>query len=238
MRRMAMVLAAALAACGQTTTRIGNALPDDELGTYGAIVAVGEDWRLNGDPAINAVSISMHDGTEASGTWVHPYYVAGRISASDIRVTLENVACEQENMTYPMRATVTFPGHVLAGCAAMRWDYRLDTLIDEIDACIAAAPALRTVTYAGDLPDGSTLVRVRDGGDIQDCRVERGRATHTPRDERLRFATENAAILLRARPDETENPGGECYEAPEATVFRGHPSIGEMVGWMLDPEGC
>ncbi len=225
-----------LAACGAPVTQTDNLPLDDDRGTYGAIVAVGENWQLNGDPANSALSIYMDDGTEASGTWVRPYYVEGRISAGDIRVTLENAACELDSVPYPMRATITFPGHTLTGCAAMRWDSRLDELIDEIDACIAAAPALRTVTYAGDLPDGSTLVRVRAGEDLQDCHVVRGAARHSPRDESVVVATENAAILLRARPGETQNPGGECYEAPEALVYSGH-SRG-MVGWMLDPMGC
>ena len=238
MRVMIAAAAFMLAACGASTIRGDDDLPDDDLGTDGAIVAVGENWQLNGDPGASALSIYMDDGTEASGTWVSPYYVQGRISASDIRVTLENAACQQNGVVYPLRATVTFPGHELAGCAAMRWDSQLDTLIEAIDACIAAAPALRTLTYAGELPDGSTLVRVRDGDNAQDCRVERGRATHSPRDESLLLASDNAAILLRARPGETQNPGGECYEAQEAWVYRGHPEMGEMVGWMMDPMGC
>ncbi len=233
-----LLVAMFLAACGAPVAQSDDLPLDDHRGTNGAIVAVGENWQLNGDPAINALSIYMDDGTEASGTWAPPYYAEGRISASDIRVTLENAACELNSVPYPMRATVVFPGHTLTGCAAMRWDSRLDDLIDEIDACIAAMPALRTVTYAGDLPDGSTLVRVRDGDDIQDCHVVSGAARHSPRDESVIVATENAAILLRARPDETQNPGGECYEAPEALVFSGHPATSEMVGWMLDPEGC
>jgi hypothetical protein len=228
--------AALLAACGEPTTQDAGHLPDDTLGTYGAIMAVGDNWQLQGDPAGNSLSVYMDDGTEASGTWVHPYYVQGRISAGDVRVTLENSPCEQDETPYPMSATVTFPGHTLRGCAAMRWDSELSALIDEIDACIAAKPSLRTITYASELPDGSVLVRVRDGDDMQDCRVEGGRATHSTRDESLALATDNAAVLLRARPGETENPGGECYEAPEALVH-GH-SLSEMVGWMLDPMGC
>ncbi|MBC7768487.1 MAG: hypothetical protein H7124_06850 [Phycisphaerales bacterium] len=227
---------AMLASCGAPTTQEANALPDDELGAYGAVVAVGENWQLLGDPASNALSVYMDDGTEASGTWVRPYYVQGRISASDIQVILENVRCEQDNIPYPMSATVTFPGHTLRGCAAMRWDSELSTLIEEIDVCIAAKPSLRTITYAGELPDGSVLVRVRDGDDMQDCRVEGGRATQAPRGESLAVATDNTAVLLRARPGETENPGGECYEAPEASVHGQYTS--EMVGWMLDPLGC
>jgi hypothetical protein len=225
MRTIVMAAAALVAACGASTIGGDDALPDDNLGTYGAIVAVGEDWQLNGDPRASAISIYMDDGTEASGTWVSPNYVQGRISASEIRVTLENAACQQFGIDYPLRATVTFSGHELTGCAAMRWDSQLDTLIDAIDACIAAAPELRTVTYAGALPDGSTLVRVRDGDNVQDCRVERGIATHSPRDESLLLATDNAAILLRARPGETQNPGGECYEAPEERMGLQRPSL-------------
>lgn len=230
--RMLMGMLALLAACGAPQSA-EQMLPDDDFGLYGAIVAVGENWQLNGDPMINAVSISIDDGTEASGTWVSPYYVHGRISASDIRVTLENAVCTHDDVPYPMRATVTFPGHTLTGCAAMRWDSQLDALIEEIDACIAAAPALRTVTYAGELPDGSVLVRVKDGDIVRDCHVERGIATLSPRNEALPMTTENTAIFVRARPGETQNPGGECYEAPEVRGL-----MFELLGWMLDPMGC
>lgn len=237
-RLLAALSSAALVACGASTTPINETLPDDDGPLFGAIVAVGENWRLTGDPTENAISISMDNGVEVSGTWVHPYYVEGRVSAGDIRITLENAACEIDRVPYPMSATVTFPNHTLTGCAAMRWDSNIDTLLPDIDACIAAAPELRTVTYAGELPDGAVLVRVRNGDDLQDCRIERGRARHSPRDESLRMATEDAAIFLRARPGEKENPGGECYEAPEVFYYTGHPAIGEMVGWSLDPAGC
>lgn len=237
MRTLAMI-ATLLAACSAPPMQRDSPLPDDNHGIVGPIIASGADWQLSGDPRESALSIYMDDGTEASGTWVSPYFVEGRISAGDIRVVLETAACEQNNIPYPMRARVTFPNHELTGCAAMRWDYQLSDLIDEIDACIAASPELRTVTYAGELPDSSTLVRMRDGDNSQDCRVVNGRATLAPRDENLAFATDHAAILLRARSGETENPGGECYTAPEAMVYSGHPATSRMVGWMLDPLGC
>lgn len=225
-----------LSAC--TAADEPNPLPDSYVGAFGAIIAVGENWRLQGDPAHNSLSVSVDDGAETSGTWVHPHYVEGRISASDIRVTLENDVCELHNVTYPMRATVTFPGHTLQGCAAIRWDNELSELIDEIDACIAFAPSFRSITYAGEISGGSVIVRARDGETAQDCRVKGGRAELSPRNETLAFPTENAAILLRARPGETQNPGGDCYEAPEALIYRGHPAWPETVGWWLDPEGC
>jgi hypothetical protein len=238
MRAIAIASLVALSACGAPVMQASNVLPDDNGSLAGPIVAVGEDWRVNDDPwsPDNTLSIYMDDGTEVSGTWVRPYYVDGHISAGDIRMTLENAACVQDTISYPMRATVTFPGQTLTGCAAMRWDYQVDTLIDEIDACIAEAPEWRTVTYAGELPDGSVLVRVRNGDDMRDCRVERERVKHSPRDESFLAPTENAAIFLRARPGETENPGGECYDAPEVLRFGHHFS--EMVGWLLEPQEC
>lgn len=41
---------------------------------------------------------------------------------------------------------------------------------------------------------------------------------------------ENPIIFVRAPG---QNPGGECYEAPEV-----HAADGALLGWILDPEGC
>lgn len=109
------------------------------------------------------------------------------------------------------------------------WDAHLLALLPQIDACIVASPDARWISYAG-AHDGATLVRLSGETGAFDCRFDKGAAVVTPRDETLRVDSENAAIFVRGPG---ENPGGECYEAPEV---RG--ANGELLGWMLDPEGC
>ena len=55
-------------------------------------------------------------------------------------------------------------------------------------------------------------------------------AALAPRRNELHIEGEGAEIFVRAPG---ENPGGECYTAPEV---RG--SDGALLGWMADPEGC
>jgi hypothetical protein len=43
-------------------------------------------------------------------------------------------------------------------------------------------------------------------------------------------AGEFLALFVRAPG---ENPGGECYDAPEV-----RNADGEVLGWMMDPLGC
>jgi hypothetical protein len=97
-----------------------------------------------------------------------------------------------------------------------------------IDACLALSPETRTVT----INRASNLsVRLSGESGSFDCVV--------PNDAR---APANAAVLpaLDDPPADAiifvrapgENPGGECYEAPEVR------DGGELLGWLLDPEGC
>jgi len=44
------------------------------------------------------------------------------------------------------------------------------------------------------------------------------------------FDGEDEAIFVRGPG---ENPGGECYDAPEV-----RSASGELLGWMMDPMGC
>ena len=110
------------------------------------------------------------------------------------------------------------------------WEQRIPDMLPAIDACIVAAPGNRTITYAGP-DDGGALVRL-DGEDGQlDCRVGADGAARIARaDPNLTLSGDGAAIFVRGPG---ENPGGECYEAPEV-----RDASGAVVGWMLDPLGC
>lgn len=110
-------------------------------------------------------------------------------------------------------------------------DPRAQAVIDRlplIDACLALSPETRTVTIN---PASNLSVRLSGESGSFDCVVpndapEPGNATMLPALE----DTPADAILFVRGPG--ENPGGECYVAPEVR------HDGEVIGWLLDPEGC
>lgn len=114
------------------------------------------------------------------------------------------------------------------------WEAHLTEMLPFIDACIARSPDTRTISFAA--PTGEALVTVRlsgPNGDI-DCTVPGDDPTPTnvviaPRRAEWQPSGEGA-FFVRGPGD---NPGGECYEAPEARA-----PDGELIGWWLDPEGC
>jgi hypothetical protein len=110
------------------------------------------------------------------------------------------------------------------------WDHDLLALLPEIDACIDGVSNTRTITYAGRQSDGSTLVRMRGETTRVDCRVNADAVRIRARDDALHIPGEGDAIFVRGPG---ENPGGECYQAPEV-----RDANGQVIGWMLDPEGC
>lgn len=98
-----------------------------------------------------------------------------------------------------------------------------------IDACLALSPATRTVTID---PQSSTQLRLSGAEQTVDCVLpnedaDPALATILPA---LDEPPADALIFVRGPG---ENPGGECYEAPEV-----RDANGSVVGWILDPEGC
>lgn len=98
-----------------------------------------------------------------------------------------------------------------------------------IDACLALAPDRRVVTVD---PQSETSLRLAgDAGEL-DCvfpqdAVRPESAVIVPA---LNDVSTDAILFVRAPG---ENPGGECYQAPEV-----RNAEGELLGWTLDPEGC
>ncbi len=112
--------------------------------------------------------------------------------------------------------------------SARSWDRHLLTLMPQIDACLAKSPSTRQISFAGQYR-GAVLVRMQ-GETTVDCRVADGLATIAPHDDALNPPGDGEALFVRAPG---ENPGGECYEAPEV-----RDANGAVLGWMLDTEGC
>lgn len=236
---MRMLLCAALlmAACTRNAPEArppAPPAPSQTADLTGAVVARGEpQWRLD----INretGMSLALDEGAQ---TWTAAYVAPERtaqgyrFASGDLTVELETAPCTSERAEYPMTAVVQAPGREpLNGCAAERWDAHLLELMPEIDACIAAAPEARRVSYAAARGDGY-FVRLRSESGGIDCSVgANGVVQISLRDETTHIGGENEALFVRAPG---ANPGGECFEAPEVR----DPS-GDLLGWMDDPHGC
>lgn len=222
-----------LGACGQNTQKAeapeGAPAATVELGP---IVARGEPgWRLDIDRE-TGLSLSVGQGGQ---TWAAAYAPARRtergyrLASGTLTVELTNAGCIAAGETYPMRALVRAQGReALTGCATERWDAHLLALMPQIDACIAAAPEARRVTYVGDDGDAH-LVRLWSQNGGVDCRVSAsGAAQIGPRDDDVRIGGEHEAVFVRG-----PGRGGACAGAAEV-----RNAEGELLGWMNDPHGC
>lgn len=225
-------VAFALAACERIEPRES---PLDAATLTGAIVAEGAApaWRLSADPSTGAMILTLGDGTSFQAPYLPPEPTedGAEIRGGDVHLTLAPGPCDVSGVAYTMRAIVQAQGQQpLSGCATLRWDTHLLSLMPQIDACIAAAPENeRWVRYAGQASGGGVIVRLR----TMDCTVTSGLASQAhvaPRNEAARYAGEGEAVFVRGPG---ENPGGQCYTAPEVLGEQG-----ELLGWMADPEGC
>ncbi|MGH6951147.1 MAG: hypothetical protein ACREH4_09755 [Vitreimonas sp.] len=236
MRVLFCALLLLVGACGQNNQKAET--PGDAPAAtveLGPVVARGEPgWRLDIDRQ-QGMALSAGQGGQ---TWAAAYAPAHRtaqgyrIASGALTVELENGGCVAAGETYPMRAQVrTQGGQTLSGCAAVRWDGQLLALMPRIDACIAAAPEARRVTYAGDDGDGAYLVRLWSQSGGVDCRVSSSNVAQiAPRSDDLRIGGEHEAIFVRGPG---RNPGGQCFTATEV-----RSADGELLGWMDDPQGC
>lgn len=234
----ALILALALAACGQSTTTA----PDAEVATTsgmdlsGHLIALGADFRLDSAPDIGVVLNFPEQEMTLSGPYAVPSATdtGALLESQGISLALTPGACTLDGVTYPMRASVSIPNASPAeGCALIRWDHQLLELMPQIDACIAASPETRWVSYAGRDAAGEVTVRMQGEQTFVECKVApNGPAIVAPRQENATpIAGDGEALFVRGPA--TENPGGECYDAPEVKA-----PDGELLGWMMDPMGC
>lgn len=203
----------------------------------GAIVAVGEGWRLDADPGAQAIVLNLGGGNTFSAPYQSPQRTATgyQLNGDGVTLTLEEAPCNIAGVEFPMRAVAQARGQeALNGCAVVRWDAQLVRRMPQIDACLERSPQTRRITYVGD-DSGAVLVRMSgEAGDF-DCRVRDGEAQVAPRNDEIKRASDRDAIFVRAQPgaDPGPQPGGECFTAPEV---RGED--GALLGWMDDPLGC
>ena len=224
------------------TPATAESQPLDLKTLEGHVVALGAGpaWRLDADPQAGVVLSLLDQGLDFSGDYGAPSLTpdgGAQLTGGEVTLTLTPESCLQDGATYPMRASVQLQqGAPLSGCAFVRWDRRLTELLPAIDSCLSLVTVedVIRVSYAAQEPGGMVLVRLNGGGEAHDCRApldpEAGPAIITPGDPNLKIGGDGDALFVRAPG---ENPGGECYEAPEVRA-----ADGSLIGWLDDPQGC
>lgn len=238
----ALVLALVLAACGQSAAPAPEAdvATTSGMDLSGPLIAVGDGFRLDAIPDQNAtVLVFPVEEMTVSGPYAIPEATdtGAHVQSNDISLTLTPRACTWDGVVYPLTAVVQITNsRPLDGCAVVRWDHNLQQLLPQIDACIAKSPETTWITYAADTGEALVTVRMQGNGQSVDCTVPNDDgdpeyAEIAPRREAFRPAGDNEAIFVRGSSG--PNPGGECYDAPEV-----RSASGELIGWMMDPQGC
>lgn len=237
--RVLFSLALLLSACGQASApevapaaSERSAIPTASFNAYGD----NPDFEFIADTEAQAMELRMDYETVASAPYSppQPHGDGARIVSGDLTVDLVPERCAASGVNYPLRVTVQAAGReAVTGCGIARWDTHLLDLMPYIDACLAKSPQTRTITYAGtDVGEGVTVRML--GAEVQnDCVVphdDLAGASVAQRGEAPRIPGESTAVFVRGPG---ENPGGECYDAPEV-----RSTSGELLGWMLDPMGC
>lgn len=167
--------------------------------------------------------------TQTGAAWV---FAAGALT-----VTLSPETCSDGMSEYVYPYTVEAAlaereRRTLKGCAYRPWGQDILAAMPAIDACLPAKGDKPLVIYARAAEPGAGFVITMrlDGEGYDACTVTGGKAS------KARFAGEempagtNAELFVRGPG---ENPGGECYAAPEV-----RDADGKLLGWWLDPEGC
>jgi hypothetical protein len=207
----------------------------------GMLSAVGanEAWWLTIDPATGVLLDERDQGETLRATYAPPVEAAGGVTfaAAPLTISVSAGPCTggDAGVTYPFRAQVTkADGTVLSGCLYRPWTTQIVALAPAVMACLAINPGEAGVSYLEQEGDGRVLVRVvgETGAEV-DCRAPLSggaQLVSTPADPNVRFPGERDALFYRAPG---ENPGGECYTAPEVK-----DASGAVIGWLADPSGC
>ncbi|HWA01587.1 MAG TPA: hypothetical protein VG841_14865 [Caulobacterales bacterium] len=241
---LGIAAALALAACGPKPAEHQDAPPPapqagepvDAAALDGHVVAVSETWRFEAAPDTGyALDLAGHTPA-TTAPYAAPRAVDGeaQFKSGGIDITLSAAPCSMDGRTYPLTARLRVQNtDAPQGCAVAVWDRDLRALLPAIDACLGQATEPMSVTYAARLADGGALVRLRQDGNPFECRVPAGGGgapTLEGADEAPAIAGDGLAVFVRAPGD---NPGGDCYQAPEV-----RDANGQLLGWWDDPDGC
>jgi len=233
MRRTVMI-AAVIASLAPAAAEGGNEYA-------GGITAVGAEpfWALSIDPASNSIWLHEMEGSGyPAATYVAPTIGAdgsAKFATPDFTVQLKiTEACSDgmSDLVFPMETTVTAGEQTYRGCGYRRWDNDLLALLPQIDACLKAAKSKGPVSLATRTNAG-VLVRLPGEDGTFECgfpgvSVTPGQAGVVA--DAVPMVSENDPLFYRAPG---ENPGGECFDAPEVRA-----ADGTLVGWTMANEDC
>jgi hypothetical protein len=216
-----------------TATALDPAALEGEL----ALIGPGGDWRGRVSP-IDGVIVDEADAqVRLIGDYAAPAMLEDgvQIGSAALQVTVTPGPCEAgaEGVTYPFTARVDRgDGPPLEGCLYRPWEARVPALYPAIIACLAEVGGDASVTYA-DYADGDrAFVRImRSDMALADCTAGRdGSLPSVSTAAPGTYPGENDVWFVAGRG---ENPGGECYTAPQVISPDGTP-----LGWLVDPVGC
>ena len=241
-----VVVAAALCGCGPKAQNSAPAAapaapapvaaPLDPASLNGHIIArgVGPAWRLDADEKGGLLlTLPGADQSSVTAPYAAPHGAAGNaveIASGEVKLSLLNISCTLDGLTYPLTATATHAGATMHGCALVRWDRDLMALLPMIDACLSQTTEPMQITFARHEANG-VFVRLEQDSEFFDCHAPNGaKPTITSADPNDRIAGDNEIIFVRAPGD---NPGGECYQAPEV-----RSPDGTLIGWWDERQEC
>ncbi len=158
-------------------------------------------------------------------------------TSGPLTVTFSAKACSDgmSDAVYPYTVEAALVGaqaQTFTGCGYRPWGQDILAALPVIDACLKGeGEDPHVVTYAAaSAPDTGFLLMPGGDGDVHACTVSGGVVSAGSHEGDAVPAGTDAELFVRAPG---QNPGGECYEAPEVK-----DADGNLIGWWLDPEGC
>ena len=212
----------------------------------GTLAAVGPNnaWTVSVDPALG---VTFRDGQtfmEVTGAYAAPVSQGGGVFIGDpalgLQITAGPCSSGVAGVVYPFSVTVSRDGaEAVSGCLYRPWTNQIVANADQVLSCLRLSPGRSAATYIERRAD-EVFVRVMgepavEGapGAMIDCRApvtaSPAQLITAPADASV-YPGEAVALFYPAPGD---NPGGECYVAPEVKN-----AAGQVIGWLASPEGC
>lgn len=249
-----MLLILALTAAAATAPPIQDAPPVFPLppplpiadAVKGSLRAVGTEpfWRLD-IAGKTMVFVEPGDDGEKVQEFTIEYTTAmgdaGHIwTSGPLSVTMSFGECSDgmSDTVYPYSVEAILVGsagsdtRTLKGCAFRPWGQDVLAALPVIDACLGISETKPPVVFAAATAADAGFAMLAGGDEdpLYTCTVAAGKAIAAPFEGDASPPGTNAELFVRGPG---ENPGGQCYDAPEVKDAKGN-----VVGWWLDPEGC
>jgi uncharacterized membrane protein len=241
------IAALALAGCTQATTDTAEPTAEAADATSGispsafegALEAVGPEgaWRLSIAPEAGITLDESEAGVVTQAAYSQPVGVETgvEIGSAPIRVRLTPGPCTNgmAGVTYDWNVQVTRDGQPpLNGCLYRPWTTHIVALLPAVRSCLRLSPGEASVSYLRNDGEGAAFMRIvgETGAELDCTLVAGGSNPQTMPANPVRYAGERDALFF---PAPGQNPGGECYAAPEVK-----DANGAVVGWLADPAGC